>query len=118
MSPRSTDATDVIVGRNIRIQRLARGMSQSALAEQIGITFQQVQKYEKGLNRVGSGRLARIAQVFGLPISALFDGAAVNRKRTPENSALHLIADRAPMRLVQAFAHIKDRGVRSSIFSW
>jgi len=103
--------------RNIRIQRLARGMSQIALADQIGITFQQVQKYEKGTNRVGSGRLARIAEIFELPIAVLFDGATVNRRRTRQASATHLIAEKGPMRLVQAFARIKDRDVRRSIIS-
>lgn len=114
-SAKSADATDVIVGRNIRIQRLVRGMSQTALAAQIGITFQQLQKYEKGANRVGSGRLARIAEVLDLPITSLFQGAATSRKRAPESSMLELIAAREPVRLVQAFAKIKDRGVRLAI---
>ena len=51
------DSIDVAVGHRIRIQRLASGMSQSALADQLGVTFQQVQKYEKGVNRVGASRL-------------------------------------------------------------
>jgi len=117
MSPRSADATDVIVGRNIRIQRIARRMSQSELARQIGIAFQQVQKYEKGVNRVGSGRLARIAETFDLPITAFFEGTRISRKRKHEDSALHLIAERAPVRLVQAFARIEDRATRRSIIS-
>jgi transcriptional regulator with XRE-family HTH domain len=114
-SARAADSTDAAVGRNIRIERLARRMSQTDLAEQIGITFQQVQKYEKGTNRVGSGRLARIAEAFGLPISALFGGTPASRRRGNEPSALHLIAEKSPLRLVQAFARIKDRSLRRSI---
>jgi transcriptional regulator with XRE-family HTH domain len=103
------------VGQNIRIERLARGMSQADLAEQIGVTFQQVQKYEKGRNRVGSGRLARVAEALGLPVAALFDSTAAGPKRTREPFALNLIAEKSPMRLLQAFARIKDRRVRRSI---
>jgi transcriptional regulator with XRE-family HTH domain len=115
MSKRRAGPTDVIVGRNIRVQRLARDMSQTDLASQIGITFQQVQKYEKGTNRVGSGRLLRIAEVFGLPIAALFEGAAPSSRRRPKASATDLIAARGPMRLVKAFARIDNRTVRHSI---
>lgn len=117
MSARSPDPTDILVGRNIRAQRLARRMSQTALAKQIGITFQQVQKYEMGVNRVGSGRLARIAEVFGLPITALFDGTKASRRHATQASALQLVAERGPIRLVQAFARIKDRSTRRSIIS-
>ncbi len=115
MSKRRAGPTDAIVGRNIRIQRLARDMSQTDLAREIGITFQQVQKYEKGANRVGSGRLMRIAEIFGLPITTLFEGAAPSTRRKPQASATHLIAAKGPMRLVKAFARIDDRGVRQSI---
>jgi transcriptional regulator with XRE-family HTH domain len=114
-SAKAADSTDTAVGQNIRIQRLARRMSQTDLAEQIGVTFQQVQKYEKGRNRVGSGRLASIAEVLGLPVAALFDGTTAGRQPTREPSALSLIAEKTPMRLLQAFARIKDRGMRRSI---
>jgi transcriptional regulator with XRE-family HTH domain len=90
-------------------------MSQTDLAEQIGITFQQVQKYEKGRNRVGSGRLARIAEVLRLPVVALFDGTTAGPERTREPAALSLIAEKNPMRLLQAYARIKDRRMRRSI---
>jgi transcriptional regulator with XRE-family HTH domain len=90
-------------------------MSQTDLAARIGITFQQVQKYEKGTNRVGSGRLASIANAFGLPVAALFDGTPVGRRHAREPSALRLIAAKEPLRLVQAFALIKNRSLRHSI---
>ena len=71
MSVKRPDPVDVEVGHRIRIQRLSRGMSQTALANHLGVTFQQVQKYEKGVNRVGAGRLTRIAEVLGIPLGTV-----------------------------------------------
>src|SRR5919205_2095803 len=101
MTARRADASDAIVGLNIRTHRLARRMSQTALADKLGITFQQVQKYEKGTNRVGSGRLHQIAEILGVPVQVLFEGAASSGKG---KSPVHLIAKRDAMRLVEAFA--------------
>lgn len=64
---------DVEVGRRIRMRRLLLGLSQSSLAEGLGITFQQVQKYEKGTNRVGASRLQTIAQILATPVSFFFE---------------------------------------------
>src|SRR5437764_471202 len=75
-SSRAPDSVDVLVGKNIRVHRLIRKMSQMALAERLGVTFQQVQKYENGVNRVGGSRLKSIADAFALPIAALFDDGA------------------------------------------
>ena len=114
--PRRSDANDAVVGTNIRVQRLARRMSQSRLASQIGISFQQLQKYESGVNRVGAGRLVRIAAALGVPVMALLDGVAADRKAdTP--SLARLIAHRHPLRLVQAFAAIGDRDVRRALLA-
>ena len=74
MSVKRPDPVDVEVGHRIRIERLSRGLSQTALANQLGVTFQQVQKYEKGVNRVGAGRLTRIAEVLGVPVATFFSG--------------------------------------------
>jgi transcriptional regulator with XRE-family HTH domain len=71
MSVKRPDPVDIEVGHRIRIERLARGLSQTALANQLGVTFQQVQKYEKGVNRVGAGRLTKIAEVLGIEVSNL-----------------------------------------------
>src|SRR5438552_1319065 len=71
---KAPDARDIEVGRRIRAQRLVRGMSQTQLGKKLGITFQQIQKYEKGANRVGAGRLTRIADVLGVPVSFFFGG--------------------------------------------
>ncbi|MFL4968348.1 MAG: helix-turn-helix domain-containing protein [Xanthobacteraceae bacterium] len=83
MSPKRPDAIDVLVGHNIRIQRHAKGVSQTELAQRVGVTFQQVQKYEGGVNRVGAGRLTRIAAVLGVPVTALLDGSRADRRSQP-----------------------------------
>ena len=118
MSPKQPDAVDMLVGHNIRIQRHARRISQTALAERVGVTFQQVQKYEGGVNRVGAGRLARIAAVLGVPVTALLDGVeGVDgiRARHPAGSALALIAERQPYRLAAAYGRIPDKRLRRAV---
>jgi len=113
MPGRRADGNDAIVGRNIRVHRLARKMSQTGLGKAIGITFQQVQKYEKGVNRVGSGRLVRIADALGVPVLTLLAGVPGVARTVPvEPSAVGLIAKAQPMRLVQAFAAIEDQTMR------
>jgi transcriptional regulator with XRE-family HTH domain len=73
MARRGPDAVDKLVGRNIRVLRLAKGLSQTELADELGVTFQQVQKYEKGTNRVGSGRLLKISAILGVKITDFFE---------------------------------------------
>jgi transcriptional regulator with XRE-family HTH domain len=68
------DPVDVVVGQNVRKLRTLRGLSQSNLAEALEMTFQQIQKYEKGTNRIASSNLVRIATTLGVNISTLFDG--------------------------------------------
>ncbi|MDX4076759.1 helix-turn-helix transcriptional regulator, partial [Brucella sp. NBRC 113783] len=72
-SAKKPNPTDIHVGSRIRMQRQLRGMSQVTLAEGLGITFQQVQKYEKGTNRVGASRLQAIADLLQVPVSFFFD---------------------------------------------
>src|SRR5271166_1386854 len=74
MGDRRRDTVDTLVAKNIRILRQDRGLSQTELGRKIDVTFQQVQKYENGTNRVGSGRLFKIASTFGVPITAFFEG--------------------------------------------
>jgi transcriptional regulator with XRE-family HTH domain len=103
---------DVAVGRNVRIWRMAKGLSQAQLANRLGVTFQQIQKYEVGANRIGTGRLVKLAAILGVPIAALFDGSdAADASR----SLLALIADKRAFRLARAFAAIKDSTVRGSL---
>ncbi|HXW26277.1 MAG TPA: helix-turn-helix transcriptional regulator [Xanthobacteraceae bacterium] len=114
MSPRTPTAVDAIVGRNVRLHRMAKGLTQTVLGDRLGLSFQQVQKYENGVNRIGSGRLVRIARALDVPLAALLDGAD-GGERSPAPSALHLIAARRPFRLARAFAAIDEPGLRRSL---
>jgi transcriptional regulator with XRE-family HTH domain len=76
MSPKAPGALDRYVGARMRVRRLEVGMSQEKLGEFLGITFQQVQKYEKGTNRVSISRLHQIAQALETPVSYFYEGAA------------------------------------------
>jgi transcriptional regulator with XRE-family HTH domain len=113
MSKRSAGASDAVIGKNIHVCRLARRMSQSELGEAIGVTFQQVQKYEKGTNRIGSGRLVLVAQALHVPLAALFKGVpgANGMGRKADAAIPELLANRQRLRLAQAVASIDDKQV-------
>lgn len=113
MPRKGPDPIDILVGHNIRIQRMKRGMSQEKLADALGLTFQQVQKYEKGVNRVGSGRLHKIASIFKIPITSLFEGADI--KADGVESTLEMLSEPQVLRVVQAISGIKDNEMRRSI---
>jgi transcriptional regulator with XRE-family HTH domain len=128
-SPKAADATDAAVGRNIALNRRARAMTQQDLATMLGISFQQVQKYEKGMNRISSGRLLQIADIFGVPVEQLFDGtraapgpvrAEAGRRRPTPPAAMHaacreLLADPQSLRLARAFARVREPAARRLI---
>jgi transcriptional regulator with XRE-family HTH domain len=110
------DPVDMLVGRNIKLHRLAKAMSQEDLAHKLGLTFQQLQKYERGINRVGGGRLFRIATILGIEISAFFEGAErPERTQVDDFSPLNLIADPQSFRLAQAFSRITDPEMRRTL---
>ena len=116
MAARKPNPVDIVVGRNIRVYRLAAKMSQEALGDKIGVTFQQVQKYEKGTNRVGASRLNQIANALGASVTKLFEGtgtASGEKRNTP--SVTELIAEPHALRLAQAFAGISETPLRLSI---
>ncbi|MBV8751944.1 MAG: helix-turn-helix transcriptional regulator [Hyphomicrobiales bacterium] len=102
---------DMAVGRNVRIWRMARGLSQAQLASRLDVTFQQLQKYEVGSNRIGTGRLMKIATILSIPIATLFEGADTD----PSRSLLALVADARAFRLAHAFAAIDDSTLRLSL---
>jgi transcriptional regulator with XRE-family HTH domain len=110
--PRIPSPVDIAVGCNVRLWRMTRGLSQAQLASRIGVTFQQAQKYETGANRIGTGRLVRIAAILGVPISALFAGADDGG---PSRSLLALVFDPRSFRLARAFAAIEDKSCRVSL---
>ena len=119
MSVKRPDPVDIEVGHRIRIERLARGLSQTALANQLGVTFQQVQKYEKGVNRVGAGRLTKIAEVLGIDVSAFFGSKdavhAQDAKESGEGSPLRLLTVSGAFRLLRAYADIEDSSLRRAL---
>ena len=119
MSVKRPDPGDIEVGHRIRIERLARGLSQTALANQLGVTFQQVQKYEKGVNRVGAGRLTKIAEVLGIEVGTFFSGKdildAEEKKVSGEASPLKLLTVSGAFRLLRAYGDIEDSNLRRAI---
>lgn len=90
-------------------------MSQTELGRQIDVTFQQVQKYENGTNRVGSGRLFRIASILGVPITAFFEGAGQATSEEAGSSPVAMLAEPYVLRLLQAFCVLDDMDLRRSI---
>ena len=119
MGAKSPDKVDVEVGQRIRVLRNNAGISQTQLAEELGVTFQQVQKYEKGVNRVGAGRLTKIAGVLNVPVSKLLglDEESIATSRGHENSAspLQLLTTPGALRLLRAYAKLEDGAMRRSI---
>jgi transcriptional regulator with XRE-family HTH domain len=113
MLAKTPDPLDVMVGAKIRIFRIQRGMSQSDLAGKVGVAFQQVQKYEKGINRVGASRLSRIAAVLGVSIGELFGSSG--DKPADLKSPFRLLAERDALRVLTAFSRTTDPRVRRAI---
>jgi transcriptional regulator with XRE-family HTH domain len=109
--PKRPSTVDVAVGRNVRIWRMARGMSQAQLASRLGVTFQQLQKYEVGANRIGTGRLVKVAAVLRVPVATLFEGADTD----PSRSLLALVSDARAFRLAHSFAAIHNSTLRLSL---
>jgi transcriptional regulator with XRE-family HTH domain len=120
---------DVHVGGRIRTRRTLLGMSQTALGDKLGLTFQQVQKYERGTNRVSSSRLFEMSRIFGVPISFFFEdmtpetAAATSRTapahggtETPAADDLDPLAKRETLELVRAYYRIADPRVRKRVF--
>ncbi len=107
-------AEDIRIGEAIRAYRLIAGISQNDLARQLGVSFQQVQKYEKGANRIGAGRLPRIAEILNIPVSALFGSQAEAAPGSGKASAapVKLITDPSVLKLLTAYAGIRDRSIR------
>jgi transcriptional regulator with XRE-family HTH domain len=119
---------DVHVGARIRLRRTLLGISQTTLAEAIGLTFQQVQKYESGANRVSSSRLYDLAQILDVPLSYFFEemsagvsaqtpSALMRTKQRPENEEeKDPMARRETLEFVRAYYRIKDPAVRKRVF--
>ena len=119
MSAKSPDAVDAAVGQRIRMLRTDVGLSQTTLAQALGVTFQQVQKYEKGVNRVGAGRLTRIAEALNVPVSRLLgvdeEPDVASRGHGNSASPLQLLTNPGALRVLRAYAKVQDGAMRRSI---
>lgn len=109
---------DIHVGNRLRARRLVLGLSQEKLGERLGITFQQIQKYEKGTNRVSASKLQAAAEVLGVPISYFFEDNNVSAPdglvREVDEIGTFLLS-RDGVSLNRAFTSIKNKRVRQSI---
>ena len=114
---RSTNAVDRRLGQRVRARRLEIGMSQEKLAEILGVTFQQVQKYEKGVNRIAASRLFAIAAALDLPVSRFFDGIASTKgaAESQEQIINDALASPKGMQLMALFASIENPKVRRRV---
>ena len=112
---------DVHVGQRLRMRRTLLGMSQEKVAEALGLTFQQLQKYEKGANRVSASRLFELSQILDVPESFFFEEMPTNPKSrnratvSTSDKVVDPINKRETLEFVRAYYRIKDPAVRDSI---
>src|SRR4051812_26870737 len=118
---KQANPVDAHVGHRVRLRRMLIGMSQERLGELLGLTFQQVQKYEKGINRIGAGRLFEVSGILGVPISFFYDdvqsgaqagGFAEGDEPPP---VMEFLSSGEGLQLSLAFMRIKDAKVRRRI---
>jgi transcriptional regulator with XRE-family HTH domain len=122
MTKKAPNPIDRHVGSRVRMRRMLIGMSQEKLGEALGLTFQQVQKYEQGTNRIGASRLHRIASVLGVPIEFFYEGAPHGSPMATgfaEASSSTYVSDflstSEGVQLVKAFLAIKDAKIRRKV---
>lgn len=113
VNPRTPNDVDRAVGLRIAALRKRMGMSQDTLGAALGVTYQQVQKYEKGRNRIGAGRLREVARALVVPVSDLLDDPV---DRHPSD-VLVLLAETGAVDVLQAFATIEDAALRQDVLA-
>jgi transcriptional regulator with XRE-family HTH domain len=111
----SVDKIDVYVGSRLRARRTELGVSQGRLGRQLGLTFSQIQKYEKGTNRIGAGRLYHAAALLGVPVPYFFEGLESSEHEFPSMSEVDLAAD--ARRIHDLFARISDPNARQALLA-
>jgi len=111
MKQRSAGKPDIELGKRIRLRRVEQRISQAELGDQLGVSFQQVQKYEKGVNRVGAARLQQIATALDVPVTFFYDGDA------REVESLLFLDSSFSLRLLRAYSKIKDQTVQRQLVS-
>jgi transcriptional regulator with XRE-family HTH domain len=109
----STDV-DALVGERVRSRRLQAKMSQATLGEAIGVTFQQIQKYEKGTNRIGSGRLFKIAEVLQCDVTEFYDSVRNNPTITSTPFSKFLATNEG-VAIIEAMVKIKSQALRRAV---
>lgn len=117
---KSANVIDVHVGSRIRLRRTMLGITQEKLGEGLGITFQQVQKYEKGANRVGASRLQHIAELLDTPIPFFFEGspgATVEQPEAGDDKLTTLMGSKEGIALAIAFNAIESKRVRLGVLN-
>lgn len=110
---------DIHVGTRLRLRRTLLGLSQETLGEAVGITFQQLQKYERGANRISASRLFNLSQVLGVPVSFFFEDLSTGetpRKAATNEVELEAMARRETLELVRAYYRIADPAIRKRAF--
>jgi len=123
---RRANPIDIHVGSRVRFRRMLLGMSQEKLGERLGLTFQQVQKYEKGINRIGASRLFDLAQVLGVSVQFFYDDVPMSEPRASapetaltevpdEHSIVEFLRSRDGLELNRAFVRIPDLKARRAI---
>lgn len=122
---RKPNPIDAHVGTRVRLRRMLLGMSQEKLGEHLGLTFQQVQKYEKGVNRIGASRLFDLSRVLGVPVQFFYDEAPAElvetshapgfAERPTESYVVEFLSTREGLELNKAFVKIADPRVRRSV---
>jgi transcriptional regulator with XRE-family HTH domain len=122
MSTKAPNPVDKYVGSRVRMRRIMLGMSQEKLGEALGLTFQQVQKYEKGTNRVGASRIQQISEILQVPVSFLFEGGpsgTITGEGFSEGTSPAYVSDflatSEGLALTRAFTRITDAKLRRSI---
>ena len=113
MAMRKSGPLDAMIGARIRVLRVNRGISQTILAQRIGVSFQQVRKYEQGANRVGASRLAQIAYVLDVSVGEFFESSRPGPRGL--DSPVHLLAEPGALRVLKAYARTPSPRVRSCI---
>ncbi len=120
-TPRAANPVDIHVGTRVRLRRKVMKMSQEKLGSQLGVTFQQVQKYERGANRVGASRLWRLSQVLDVPVSFFYEGLGENAPASEfgEDDQTPVVYDfinsTDGIALAMAVSKIKNKAVRRQI---
>jgi transcriptional regulator with XRE-family HTH domain len=119
---KQTNPIDIQVGNRVRIRRMLIGMSQERLGDLLGLTFQQVQKYEKGVNRIGAGRLFEVSRILNVPVDFFYEGVAAQLTGQPgmaesESSppVMEFVSSGEGLQLSLAFMKIKDAKVRKRV---